>query len=195
MGIILEKNLHNDEANYQKKLLHFAPEIGLQIFLKKNFPQLEYKSSNFESNDADLNLNLMNIDLPDNSVDYIILIHVLEHIEDDIIALNELKRILAPNGKLFLQVPLGTNKITLKKKFNLAEERLTNYGQKDHLRLYSINDLHNKLSKIGYTLSIHMAQDDEYKLEFHRMALDLPKESKMLYSSESTVLICQKSIN
>jgi len=192
MGMILEKNLECDQSNHQKQLLHFAPELGLQIFLKKKFPQVLYRSSDFDSNDSDLRLDLMQIDLPSNSVDYVILSHVLEHIDKDELALTELMRILRPEGKLFLQVPLGKNKKTLDEKFFSAEDRLLHYGQKDHVRLYAKEDLHSNLVKTGFLTSSHIALNDDYVSIFHKMALDLPNESKMIYSAESTVFVCQK---
>ena len=42
---------------------------------------------------------------PDNSCDTVVLINVLEHIEDDGMALRNLVRILRPNGSLLLFVP------------------------------------------------------------------------------------------
>tara|TARA_B100001057_G_C22841895_1_gene947415 strand:+ start:671 stop:1486 length:816 start_codon:yes stop_codon:yes gene_type:complete len=192
MGMILKKNLILDQINCQKQLLHFAPELGLQKFVKKRFPHIQYRSSDFDNNDADLRLDLMHIELPDNSVDFIILSHVLEHVSDDKLALSELMRVLAPDGKLFLQVPLGKHQKTKDDKFESTEERLLHYGQKDHLRLFALENLYSDLIKIGFLTSIHAARNNEYLSIFHKMALDLPKESKMIYSSESTVFICQK---
>tara|TARA_Y100000816_G_C26108138_1_gene589779 strand:+ start:5458 stop:6270 length:813 start_codon:yes stop_codon:yes gene_type:complete len=192
LGIILKKNLILEKLNNQKKLLHFAPELGLQNFLKKNFPQIQYRSSDFDSNNQDLRLDLMKIDLPSNSVDFIILSHVLEHIDNDKLALNEIKRILTPEGKLFLQVPLGKSQKTKDKKFISDEDRLLHYGQKDHLRLYAMENLNSDLERIGFTTSIHAANNDKYISIFHKMALDLPRDSKMIYSAESTVFVCVK---
>jgi SAM-dependent methyltransferase len=42
---------------------------------------------------------------PDNSFDLIFAIEVIEHIEDDIFAMQELKRVLKPNGYLIVTVP------------------------------------------------------------------------------------------
>lgn len=42
---------------------------------------------------------------PDNSVDAVVLVNVLEHIDNDDDALNEIRRVLAPKGHLLLYVP------------------------------------------------------------------------------------------
>lgn len=57
------------------------------------------------------NLKLMEckaeeIDLPDQSVDYIVANAILEHIPNEQKAINEWKRLLKPGGKIFITVPL-----------------------------------------------------------------------------------------
>ena len=47
------------------------------------------------------------MDFKDESFDLIICNHVLEHIEDDKSALNEIYRVLKYNGISFLQVPIN----------------------------------------------------------------------------------------
>lgn len=193
MAIILEENLGTDQEN--SKLLHFAPELSLQAWLKKKFPKIIYTSSDYENSESDLNLDLLDIDLQNNCQNNIILSHVLEHVEDDEKALIELKRILKPGGKLFLQVPLGKNSITIREKLKLDKDKFLNYGQSDHLRLYGKEDLHNQLVNLGFEVNIIEANNQKYAKIFNKMALDIPKKSKMLYSAESTIFVCHKSTN
>lgn len=56
---------------------------------------------------ADLYLNLETdaLPYPDSSVDYILMMHVLEHIQNIVHLLNECHRILKPDGILELEVP------------------------------------------------------------------------------------------
>ncbi|MEN9390561.1 MAG: hypothetical protein RLZZ283_661, partial [Candidatus Parcubacteria bacterium] len=49
--------------------------------------------------------DIHNLDLPDNSVDAILCIAVLEHIEDPRRAMREMLRVIRPGGKVFLYVP------------------------------------------------------------------------------------------
>lgn len=190
MALILEKNL-NSVTNI-KKILHFAPELGLRNWLKKKFPQFIYRSSNLDGYDSDLSLDLMNISLQSNSEHYVILSHVLEHVKDDISALKEIKRILVPQGKLFLQVPLSKNQKTIRKYLNSKKDRFINYGQADHVRLFGKEDLIQQLTNIGFNVAFHEAKDKKFKKEFQSMALDIQKNSKMIYDTESTVFVCQK---
>lgn len=54
-----------------------------------------------------LRFDILQCPLPDNCIDAIILLNVLEHIEDDITTLKQIYRILKPNGILILEVPAG----------------------------------------------------------------------------------------
>ncbi len=51
-------------------------------------------------------LDLQQIELPDASVDVMLTPHVLEHVPDTTAALDEIHRVLAPGGRMYLQVPV-----------------------------------------------------------------------------------------
>ena len=53
-----------------------------------------------------MQIDLQAIDLPDDSVDVLLTPHVLEHVPDTDRALDEIKRVLAPGGRMYLQVPV-----------------------------------------------------------------------------------------
>ena len=192
LALFLDDELSLIARQPKKYLLHFSPETGLQNFIKSKFSFIDYRCSDYEVSNYDYQFDLMNIDLPNDTIDYIVISHVFEHIQDDIKALKELKRILSPGGKIYIQVPLGNNTKILEKKLNSEQERLILYGQKDHLRLYTKEDLYQRLFNIGFSISIHQANDQENAKKFYKMALDIPKKSNMLYSTESTIFICQK---
>jgi len=54
-----------------------------------------------------LQFDLVNCPLPDASIDTVILLNVLEHIERDDLAVRQLHRILRPNGIAIIEVPAG----------------------------------------------------------------------------------------
>ncbi|MBA2450941.1 MAG: methyltransferase domain-containing protein [Chloroflexi bacterium] len=56
-----------------------------------------------------LQFDLTTCPLPDRSVDAVIMLNVLEHIEDDAGALDQVQRVLRPGGLLILEVPAGPN--------------------------------------------------------------------------------------
>ncbi|MFT7559297.1 MAG: 2-polyprenyl-3-methyl-5-hydroxy-6-metoxy-1,4-benzoquinol methylase [Flavobacteriales bacterium] len=48
--------------------------------------------------------------LADDSVDVVVSIHTMEHVDDDELFLTEIKRVLRPNGRLLIEVPLRLRK-------------------------------------------------------------------------------------
>ena len=126
------KNLVND-----KNVLHFAPEPLLSPMLISASNQ--YLTADYARDDTDLQLDMCDMRvLDDNSFDLIIACDVLEHVSNDSIALNELYRILKPEGCAILTIP---QKDDLKETFEdrtITTEagRLEAFGQEDHLRIY-----------------------------------------------------------
>ena len=83
------------------KILHFAPEpVFYDIF-----NSFDYIKTDLMLEDVDIKLDIENIDYEDNSFDLILCNHVLEHVNNDKKALEELKRILNPMGKVIITVP------------------------------------------------------------------------------------------
>jgi SAM-dependent methyltransferase len=54
-----------------------------------------------------LHFDLTRCPLPDNCLDVVVLLNVLEHIEDDALAVRQLYRILKPGGIAIIEVPAG----------------------------------------------------------------------------------------
>ncbi len=139
-----------DFFSTSKKVLHFAPE---QAFYKRfrNLKNLDYTTTDLESPLADVKADICNLPFNDNEFDIILCNHVLEHIPDDIKAMQELYRVLKPGGMGIFQIPqdlsrdvtFEDNTITDKK------ERAKIFGQYDHVRVYG-RDYFDKLRSIGF---------------------------------------------
>ena len=139
---LLEKNI---------SVLHVAPEI---IFIKKfkKIVNWNYVSIDLKSPLADIKANIYNLPFKENSFDLILCNHVLEHVEDDYKALNELYRVIKNKGTLIAQVPIDKN---LKKTFEDKEiidprDRNKYFGQYDHVRVYGL-DFYTRLANSGFT--------------------------------------------
>ena len=86
--IEFENFLHVDS-----KILHLAPERGLQKLLKKKYKN--YVDADLYMDDVLIkNCNIHRLPFYNESFDFIICSHVLEHVDDDIKALNEINRVL-----------------------------------------------------------------------------------------------------
>ena len=136
----------------EKKIsvLHVAPEM---VFIKKfkKITNWNYVSVDLNSPLADLKANIYNLPFKENYFDLILCNHVLEHIEDDYKALNELYRVIKNKGILIAQIPIDKN---LKKTFENKEiinrrDRNKFFGQYDHVRVYGL-DFYDRLSNSGF---------------------------------------------
>lgn len=132
------------------KVLHFAPE---QAFYKRfrNMKNLDYTTTDLLSPLADVKADICNLPFKDNSFDVILCNHVLEHIPDDTKAMQELYRVLKPNGWAILQIPQDLNRETTFEDDSITDkkERAKIFGQYDHVRIYG-RDYFNKLRSIGF---------------------------------------------
>lgn len=137
----------------QKKVLHFAPE---QCFLKRfrRLKNLDYTTTDLESPIADVKADICNLPFEDNSYDVILCNHVLEHIPDDTKAMQELYRVLKPNGMGIFQIPQDLNRETTFEDDSITDkkERAKIFGQYDHVRIYG-RDYFDKLRSIGFKVN------------------------------------------
>lgn len=144
----LFKILKEDKA-LKGKVLHFSPSRSLYRTFKKDH-SFSYYSTDFENEFlADFQLDITQIDMPDNSFDTIICYHILEHIDEDLQAIEELKRVLKSSGKCYIQTPFKTGEIYEDDSIKNPEDRLRAFGQEDHVRIYSIDGLLKRLECKG----------------------------------------------
>jgi SAM-dependent methyltransferase len=89
------------------RVIETSPRLGeeYRTYMQRWF---SYRTSDFDlsAHRGDIQLDLQQIDLPDASVDVVLTPHVLEHVPDTDRALAELFRVIAPGGRMYLQVPL-----------------------------------------------------------------------------------------
>jgi SAM-dependent methyltransferase len=137
-------------ATAKKAILHFAPE---QAFYKRFRQQknLDYTTTDLYSPLADVKADICKLPFQDNSYDIILCNHVLEHIPDDTKAMQELYRVLKPNGMAILQIPQDLSRATTFSDDSItdAKERARIFGQYDHVRIYG-RDYFDKLKSIGF---------------------------------------------
>lgn len=161
------------------KVLHIAPEFYFQKKLVR-MSNLDYLSGDLDSPLADVKIDITNIQYPDNSFDVILCNHVLEHIPDDRQAMQELFRVLKPEGWGIFQVPLDLNSDgTVEGPSLPPQERKRLFGQIDHVRLYG-KDYKQRLEQAGFTVKV-----DEYVKE-----LDCKQIEKYGLRTEQDVYFC-----
>lgn len=132
------------------KVLHFAPEQAFYSRFRK-LKNLDYTTTDLNSPLADVKADICNLPFEDNSFDFILCNHVLEHIPDDKKAMQELYRILQPGGTAILQIPqdLDREKTFEDDSITDPKERAKIFGQYDHVRVYG-RDYFDQLRSNGF---------------------------------------------
>ncbi|MEP6260921.1 MAG: methyltransferase domain-containing protein [Gillisia sp.] len=132
------------------KVLHFAPEQAFYSRFRK-LKNLDYTTTDLNSPLADVKADICELPFEDNSYDFILCNHVLEHIPDDTKAMKELYRVLKPGGTAILQIPQDLSRETTFEDNTITsqKERARIFGQYDHVRVYG-RDYFDKLREIGF---------------------------------------------
>jgi len=144
-------------------MLHIAPELCFMKRFKK-LSNLDYTTGDLESPWADVKMDIHQIPFDDDSFDVCFCNHVLEHVDDDILAMKEIYRILKPGGWAILNVPVYS---AMEKTYEDPAiidptEREKAYGQDDHQRKYG-RDYILRLESAGFN-----AEQISYYNEFSK---------------------------
>jgi SAM-dependent methyltransferase len=91
-----------------RKMLHFAPEKFFRPLFPRLFPN--YETADLVMKDVDHHVDITALPFRDETYDFIIASHVLEHVRDDDAAIREIRRILKPQGIAILPVPVVCEK-------------------------------------------------------------------------------------
>ncbi|MEP5340493.1 MAG: class I SAM-dependent methyltransferase [Algibacter sp.] len=128
----------------------------------KKEKSINYFSTDFEDEFlADYKFDITQINKPKETFDLIICYHVLEHIVDDKKAMSELYRVLKPKGEIYIQTPFKEGHIYEDYTITSPIDREKHFGQNDHVRIYSITGLTERLKDIGFkTGTTNFKQED-----------------------------------
>lgn len=167
------------------KLLHIAPEY---CFIKRfqKLPQLDYYSADLESPLARVKMDIHHIPFDNNSFEIVMSNHILEHVDDDRLAMRELYRVMKQGGWGIIQSPVNTNRaVTYEDKTIVTpEDRLKYFGQKDHQREYG-RDYADRLREAGFQVTEVSLTDFVSEHESHYYALtpnpEAAKETTIYY--------------
>jgi len=132
------------------KLLHFAPEPAFHNVFK-NSNNISYDTIDLNSPLAKIKADICNLPLEDNTYDYILCNHVLEHIDNDLKAMSELYRVLKKGGTGIFQIPIDSTRESTYEDSSIKtpKERNEKFGQYDHVRIYGM-DYFDRLRSVGF---------------------------------------------
>ena len=131
-----------------KSILHIAPEVDLETWLRENRPVLgfEYRTLDITAG-ADIRADVTDLRLPAASVDLIICHRVLEHVLEDRRAFAEFYRVLRAPGVLQLSVPQSMHQGTI-------DWLIPDTSHDGHVRHYG-HDLQDRLEAVGFDVSVN----------------------------------------
>lgn len=149
----LDLQLESGAINRSGKVMHFAPEEALSKRLRKLFDH--YETADFSMDHVDHKVDLQDLPFSDESYDFFICSHVLEHVASDDQAIRELFRITRSGGCGILVAPIivGLEKTLEDPSVIDAAGRWRLYGQDDHVRLYAHDDYVNKIRSHGFRVA------------------------------------------
>ena len=141
-----------DFFNKNLKVLHFAPEAAFLEKFKK-LKNISYDTIDLNSPLANIKADICDLPLDDESYDFILCNHVLEHVIDDKKAMQELFRVLKKDGIGIFQVPINISNKKTYEDFTITDpkERNKAFGQYDHVRTYGM-DFFDRLEEAGFTV-------------------------------------------
>ena len=175
----LQHKLRIFDSETNIRILHMAPEKSLSKYIQENCNH-EYTGGDLEPERYSYVENMVKIDLlsipfENDYFDLIICNHLLEHVPEDRVAMEEIRRVLKPGGKAILQVPISLNTESTVEDHRITEpeDRLVAFGQSDHVRIYGL-DYPDKLRAAGFEVSVENISN-----EFLRFGLN-PDEDLFL---------------
>jgi len=165
-------------------VLHVAPEICfIERFEKVHGDR--YITADIESPLAKVKMDIHQIPFEENTFDVAFCNHVMEHVDNDILAMSELCRVLKPGGWAIIQVPFfypleetTVEDITATD----PKERYRRFGQDDHVRKFG-KDYAKRLTKAGFVV-----EPSDYVKE-------LPTDVVERYAlpKDETIYLCRKA--
>lgn len=156
--LLLAALMNTDEFSISKvvkdkHVIHFAPEHMLtRIF--QDF-SAKYVTADLFRKDVDMQLDMSDmITISNNSVDVVIAIDVLELVENDIRALQEIYRILSFGGWAILMVPqIDIDKTLEDPSVTHSEDRMRLFGDPNHRRIYG-KDFLERLQSMNFRVNV-----------------------------------------
>ena len=145
------------EALEMSEILYFAPEPGIMKWMKKH--GISCTTADLMA-EADLTVDIQDMGIASESYDYIFCNHVLEHVDDYRIALQEVHRVLCKDGKLICSFPMDPSVEVVDEDPGITtnEDRIKRFGQIDHKRIFGMK-ADEILEEAGFSVMLIQGKD------------------------------------
>ncbi|OYT17031.1 MAG: SAM-dependent methyltransferase [Bacteroidetes bacterium 4572_77] len=175
------------------KVLHIAPEAWMKelFYRTKNVDYTcgvkDLGNMGYYYDRMTKEIDITNLDMPNDTYDVVICNHVLEHVYDDLQAMSEIYRVLKPGGWAVLQVPISA---VLTKTYEEAsivsmKGREKHFGQFDHLRIYG-SDYFARLESVGFQMEKCSPFKEDWGIkDLQKYALNSKEELFVAHKSQN----------
>lgn len=137
----------------QADVLDVGPAEAMRRRLSSD-GSLGYLSVDLDPALADVRADITDMQFADASFDFVLCVHVLEHVPEDRKAISELFRVLRPGGTALIQVPPSKREVTFEDpSITNPRERERMFGQHDHVRICGA-DYADRLAEPGFEVSL-----------------------------------------
>jgi len=160
-GALSIKNLFED-----KKIIHFAPDKCLIEPLSKickEYITADFFAEGYSYENIKLNMDISDMNqVGDQEIDGLMAFDVLEHVKDDLKAIEETNRILKIGGYCIFMIPEkdGLDETYEDLSDLSSAEREKKFGQWDHWRIYG-SDFKKRLEERGFEVTVFDAKSFE----------------------------------
>lgn len=170
---LISKRFNQDNIS----VLDFSPSRNLFREFRKG--DVHYTASDLSGDFiSDVSFDITHIAAPDAKYNLIICYHVLEHVNEDEKAMQELYRVLDEKGSCIIQTPFKDGAIYEDYSIVDEAERAIHFGQEDHVRIYSVSGLKARLKSAGF--KVEVLNFTEKDLNYYG------------FSASETILVCTK---
>lgn len=141
----LEVGIGNDSPTIFKSIFPNVDYFGVDRDLNYN---LSEKSLDLIDKFYQVDLGKKSLDeIPDDFFDYVIIAHVIEHIENGEEVISELTKKIKPGGGIYIEYPREASA-----KFPSMKGTLNFYDDPTHKRFYELRSLEKILTKSGFEI-------------------------------------------
>ena len=153
------------------RVLHAAPEACIGRALGAN-RALRYVTVDMFDPAAQHRADLTALPFPAGAFDLVICSHVLEHVEDDVRAMREIRRVLGPGGRAVIMVPIDMKRAKTYEDSSIttAAGRNTAFGHPYHVRICGA-DYPDRLTGTGFRVStVFSTEMSRHRRRFWRIS-------------------------
>jgi Methyltransferase domain len=132
------------------RMLHFAAEYCYFRHFRQ-MSNVAYIAADLDPPKGAVRMDITDIALDSDSVDLVLCSHVLEHVQEDLKAMQEMRRVLRPGGTALIMGPVDYDRESTYEDPTIMspEARLAAFNQNDHVRIYGA-DFEDRLRQAGF---------------------------------------------